>query len=69
MRIYVLFFVIIGFLKSGIGYSQDVNVKIGIKDNLQSKILNENRKLIVSLPKDYELANETYPVLFFVRRI
>ena len=66
MRNYILFFVLIGFLKSGIGYSQDVNVKIGIRDNVQSKILNENRQLIVSLPKDYEVSNETYPVLFLL---
>jgi len=66
MRNYILFFVLIGFLKSGIGYSQNVNVKIGIKDSLQSKILNENRQLIVSLPKDYEVSSENYPVLFLL---
>ncbi|WP_204346608.1 alpha/beta hydrolase [Psychroserpens algicola] len=66
MKNYVLFFILVGFLKSGIGYSQDVNVKIGIKDSLQSKILNENRPIIVSLPKDYETSNETYPVLFLL---
>ncbi|MCK8481704.1 alpha/beta hydrolase [Psychroserpens algicola] len=66
MKNYVLFFILVGFLKSGIGYSQDVNVKIGIKDSLQSKILNENRPLIVSLPKDYETSNLTYPVLFLL---
>ena len=66
MRNYILFLLLIGFLKSGIGYSQDVNVKIGIKDSVQSKILNENRQLIVSLPKDYEVSNETYPVLFLL---
>ncbi|MCB9249225.1 MAG: hypothetical protein H6613_12125 [Ignavibacteriales bacterium] len=61
-----MFFVLIGFLKTGIVYSQDVNVKIGIKDSIQSKILNENRQLIVSLPKDYDVSNETYPVLFLL---
>jgi len=66
MRNYILFLLLIGFLKSGIGYSQDVNVKIGIKDSVQSKILNENRQLIVSLPKDYEVSTETYPVLFLL---
>lgn len=64
MRSYILLFVLIGLLKSGIGYSQDVNVKIGIKDSIQSKILNENRELIVNLPKGYESSNESYPVLF-----
>lgn len=66
MRNYILFFVLVGFLKSGIVYSQDVNVKIGIKDNIQSKILNENRQLIVSVPKDYDTSNKTYPVLFLL---
>ncbi len=32
MRNYILFFALIGFLKIGIGYSQDVNVKIGINN-------------------------------------
>ena len=64
MRNYILFFVFIGILNSGICYSQDVNFKIGIKDSVQSKILNENRQLIVSLPKDYDTSNNTYPVLY-----
>lgn len=64
MRNYILQFVFLIFLNSGIGYSQDVNIKIGIKDSVQSKILNENRKLIVSLPIDYETTDQTYPVLF-----
>lgn len=66
MKNYVLFFLLIGFLKSGIGYSQDVNVTIGVRDNIRSKILNENRPLIVSLPIDYEVSNKTYPVLFLL---
>ncbi|WP_104734522.1 alpha/beta hydrolase [Hanstruepera ponticola] len=66
MRNYILFFILIACLKSGISYSQDVNVKIGIKDSLQSKILNENRQLVVSLPIDYDVSNDTYPVLFLL---
>jgi predicted alpha/beta superfamily hydrolase len=64
MKNYILLFVFLGFLKSGIGYSQDVNFKVGVKDSIQSIILNENRKLIVSLPKDYQTANKSYPVLY-----
>ena len=48
------------------GFSQDVNFKIGIKDSVQSKILNENRQLIVNLPKDYNTSNKTYPVLYLL---
>ena len=56
--------VLLGLLKTGIGYSQDIQNKQGIKDSIQSIILNENRKLLVSLPKDYEISNNTYPVLY-----
>ena len=66
MKKYLLFFVLIIFFKSGIGYAQDVYVKLGIKDSVYSKILNENRQLVVSLPKDYETSQETYPVLYLL---
>ncbi len=51
-------------MNSTLGFSQDVNIKIGIKDSIQSKNLNENRPFIVNLPKDYETSNKTYPVLY-----
>lgn len=66
MRSYVLIFVLVGILKSGVGYAQDVNVKIGIRDSVESKVLNENRRLIVSLPENYELSNKSFPVLFLL---
>ena len=64
MRKTFLLVIILGLLKSGIGYSQDVNIKVGVKDSIQSMILNENRKLIVSLPKDYQTVNKSYPVIY-----
>lgn len=64
MKNYILLFVLLGLLKSEIVYTQDVYVKIGIKDSVYSNILNENRKLIVSLPKDYETSGKSYPVLY-----
>ncbi|TXE14733.1 alpha/beta hydrolase [Algoriphagus aquimarinus] len=45
-------------------YSQEVNVKIGIRDSIQSVILHENRPFVVSLPHDYESSNQSYPVLY-----
>lgn len=54
----------LGLLNPGIGYSQDVTVKVGVKDSIQSIILNENRALVVSLPKDYQTTGNSYPVLF-----
>lgn len=64
MRNNILLLVFIGLIKTSIGFSQDVNIKIGVKDSIQSKILNENRQLIVNLPRDYETSTKTYPVLY-----
>ena len=66
MKNYIVFFFLLGFLTSGGVFSQDVNVKIGVKDSIHSKIVNENRQLIVSLPKDYESSNKAYPVLYLL---
>jgi uncharacterized protein len=62
----ILLIIFLGLLKTGIGYSQDVNFKVGVKDSIQSKILNENRNLIVSLPEDYRTADKSYPVLYLL---
>ena len=48
-----------GMLDSTIGFSQEINIKIEIKDSLESKILNKKRQLFVNLPKDYETSNLT----------
>ena len=64
MRNYLLLFVFIGLINSTIGYSQDVNFKIGVKDSIQSKILDENRQLIINLPKDYETSTKSFPILY-----
>lgn len=63
MRNYFLLFVFWGLLKSGIGYSQDVTIKIGQRDSVESKILKETRNLIVSLPKGYHTSDQKYPIL------
>lgn len=66
MRNYILLFVFIGLIKPTVGYSQDVTIKIGIKDSIQSKVLSENRPFIVNIPKDYGSSNKTYPVLYLL---
>jgi uncharacterized protein len=49
-----------------VSHSQDVNIKIGHRDSVQSKILNENRKLVISLPEGYETSGQNYPVLYLL---
>ncbi|MBV7269870.1 alpha/beta hydrolase [Winogradskyella luteola] len=66
MKIAVLLSLGLIMLLPNFVYSQDVMVKIGQRDSVASKILNENRKLIVSLPKGYETSNKDYPVLYLL---
>lgn len=58
----VIFFLLT--MKASSGYSQDVILKIGIRDSIQSTILMEKRQIIINLPKDYNTSESTYPVLY-----
>lgn len=39
-------------------------IKIGLRDSIDSKILNETRKILVKLPKDYHSSEKAYPVIY-----
>ena len=41
---------------------QEIN--IGFKDSIESKVLNETRKIKIKLPKDYNNSDKSYPVLY-----
>jgi predicted alpha/beta superfamily hydrolase len=41
---------------------QDIN--IGFKDSIESNVLNENRKILIKLPKDYNNTDKSYPVIY-----
>lgn len=43
-------------------FSQEIN--IGFIDSISSKVLNENRKIIVKLPKGYGESEKSYPVIY-----
>lgn len=43
-------------------YGQEIN--LGFEDSIDSKILNENRKLLVRLPIDYNNSQKSYPVIY-----
>ncbi|MBS2209830.1 alpha/beta hydrolase [Carboxylicivirga mesophila] len=50
------------FLSTAISSGQAI--KIGFKDSIQSNVLNETRKFIVKLPRDYNNSDKSYPVLY-----
>ncbi|MGB5983409.1 MAG: alpha/beta hydrolase-fold protein [Nonlabens sp.] len=47
-------------------HAQDVLVEIGQKDSVYSKVLSEQRSLIISLPDDYHASGKSYPVLYLL---
>lgn len=47
-------------------FAQTEQICIGEMVNLHSKILDEDRILLVSLPDNYELSNRSYPVLYLL---
>ena len=40
------------------------DIKIGFRDSVESKLLNETRKLLIKLPKDYDTSDKAYPVIY-----
>ncbi len=49
-------------LSSTILFSQEI--KLGFIDSINSKELNENRKIIIKLPKGYDETKKSYPVIY-----
>ncbi len=64
MKNRIILTLVLGLLCIGNSFSQEVNMKIGVKDSIHSLILNENRQLVVSLPRDYRTSDKTYPTLY-----
>ncbi|MGB0938368.1 MAG: alpha/beta hydrolase-fold protein [Colwellia sp.] len=61
MRRVIIFVVLaIGFLSSAMAEK----IVIGTSETLNSKVLNESRKILVSLPQDYDKSGYAYPVLY-----
>lgn len=57
-----LYFLAILIFTSTTLFGQDI--KVGFKDSIHSNVLNETRKFIVKLPRDYNNSDKFYPVLY-----
>ncbi|WP_321371376.1 alpha/beta hydrolase-fold protein [uncultured Draconibacterium sp.] len=57
-----LTFLTLLILSSTILFSQEI--KLGFIDSINSKVLNENRKIMVKLPKGYDETEKSYPVIY-----
>ena len=65
-RYYLIIFILFSLLKTGVIYGQDLNLKLGSIDSIQSSILKEKRKIIIRLPGDYDTSKKMYPVLYLL---
>lgn len=63
---YTIVSILFSLLNTGIVYGQDIIVKLGFTDSIQSSILKEKRKIIIRLPGDYDTSTSTYPVLYLL---
>ena len=63
---YLAISILFSLLKTGIVYGQDINLKLGFADSIQSRILKENRKIIIRLPDEYDTSKKLYPVLYLL---
>lgn len=63
---HLITFFFLGLLTSGVTYGQNINIKIGLNDSIQSAILKENKRLSIHLPGDYDNSTIKYPVLYLL---
>lgn len=62
-RITIIASLLFTFIFSKTTHGQEVNVQLGVRDSLNSSILNETRHLLVHLPENYD-PDKSYPVLY-----
>lgn len=44
--------------------AESITIEVGNRYKMQSKVLNEERNLLISVPKDYENSEKKYPVIY-----
>src|SRR6188474_1726366 len=64
LRNYFLMVILFGFIRPGLTYAQDINIKIGFRDSIRSEILRESRKILIHLPDGYDTSKQAYTVLY-----
>lgn len=62
LKLSFLSLIIIGF--ASIGYAGESEISIGKKITIESKVLNEERTMLVYLPDGYDKAEINYPVMY-----
>jgi predicted alpha/beta superfamily hydrolase len=64
MKTFVTIFILLYIQLKLSGQIPSEKIIIGEKITIPSKVLNEDRQILIRLPQDYEYSNERYPVLY-----
>ena len=67
-RFFLAISILFSSLKGGIVYAQDIHVKLGFADSIQSSILKEKRNIIIRLPEDYDTSKKNVSGFISLRR-
>ena len=62
----LIFFILVSLFNTSIVIGQTINIRLGVKDSIQSTILKENRKFIIHFPQGYDTTKNTYTVLYLL---
>ena len=62
----LFFFILLTLLRTSAVVAQPINIRLGVRDSIQSSILKENRKFITHLPQGYDTSRNTYTVLYLL---
>jgi uncharacterized protein len=62
----ILFFILLTVLTTTVVVGQPVDIRLGVRDSLQSSILKENRRFITHLPEGYDTSRNAYKVLYLL---
>ena len=57
---------LVAFLTNSPIFGQQINIKVGDRDSIQSAILKENRQFIIHLPQGYDTSQTEYTVVYLL---
>ena len=63
-KIFAILFVAICLIPLNQALGQELKVNVGQREVIRSKILNEDREILIHLPENYNNSDKTYPVLY-----
>jgi len=62
----LIFFIILTLISTTVVFGQAINIRLGVRDSIQTSKLKENRKFVTYVPQGYDTSLNRYPVLYLL---